>query len=193
MATSTVVGTCHHDCPDSCGWIATTENGVLVGLRGNPAHPYSGGELCPKVNRYIHRVNSDDRILTPLIRTGLKGSGEFRSSTWHEALDLVVERTNAAAAAFGGESILPWQSAGTQGVIQESSLDRALFAKLGSSRQVGNICGAATGAGMAMTYGGPHGADPLQVEHAKLVILWGTNTKFTNRQFWPYGERARAQ
>ena len=193
MATSTVVGTCHHDCPDSCGWIATTENGVLVGLRGNPDHPYSAGELCPKVNRYIHRVNSEDRILTPLVRTGVKGSGEFRSSTWEEAIELVVKGTNAAAAEFGAESILPWQSAGTQGVIQESSLDRALFAKLASSRQVGNICGTTAGAGMALTYGDSHGADPLQVEHAKLVILWGTNTKLTNRHLWPYVERARKQ
>ena len=34
-------GTCHHDCPDSCGWTVTVEDGVAVKLRGNPDHPYS--------------------------------------------------------------------------------------------------------------------------------------------------------
>lgn len=191
MAITTVVGTCHHDCPDSCGWIATAEDGVLLQVRGNPAHPYSNGELCPKINRLVHRVNSDERLLTPLIRTGEKGKGKFRRASWNEALATIVERSNEARSQFGGESILPWHSAGTQGLIQESSLDRALFAKLGSSRQVGNICGAATGAGMASTYGERHGADPLNVEHAQLVILWGTNTRLTNRHLWPYIERAR--
>ena len=50
-----VHGTCHHDCPDSCGWHVTVHDGVAVQLRGNPAHPYSAGELCPKVNRFLDR------------------------------------------------------------------------------------------------------------------------------------------
>jgi anaerobic selenocysteine-containing dehydrogenase len=60
---STVNGVCHHDCPDSCGWTVTVEDGVATKLRGNPDHPYSYGELCPKVNRFLDRVYSPDRIL----------------------------------------------------------------------------------------------------------------------------------
>ncbi len=45
-----------------------------VKLRGNPDHPYSRGELCPKVNRFLDRVYHPDRVLHPLIRTGAKGS-----------------------------------------------------------------------------------------------------------------------
>ena len=48
-----IKGTCHHDCPDTCGWIVTVEDGVAVKLRGNPEHPYSKGELCPKVPRHL--------------------------------------------------------------------------------------------------------------------------------------------
>jgi len=72
---SIVLGTCHHDCPDTCGWEVTVEGGVAVKMRGNAQHPYSQGELCPKVNRYLDRVYSPERILYPLIRTGAKGSG----------------------------------------------------------------------------------------------------------------------
>ena len=29
MSTRTVNGTCHHDCPDSCGWTVTIEDGTI--------------------------------------------------------------------------------------------------------------------------------------------------------------------
>lgn len=192
MTTIQVVGTCHHDCPDSCGWIATAEDGQLTKLEANPAHPYSQGELCPKVNRFVGRVNSPDRLLTPLIRTGAKGAGDFREASWDEALELVVAEVRSRVDAHGGETVLPWWNAGTQGLIQESALDRGFFAKLGSSRQIGNVCGTTANAGMAQAYGLGLGADALQMVHAELVILWGTNTRLTNRHLWPWVEEARA-
>lgn len=192
MTTVSVVGTCHHDCPDTCGWVATAADGVLTKLRGNPDHPYSAGELCPKVNRFVARVNDPDRLLTPLIRTGPKGQGQFRKATWDEALDTVVGRFEEVRQRFGGEAILPWSSAGTQGLLQENSISRVFFAHLGSSRQTGSICGQAAAHGMAATYGAPLGADALNLEHAELIVLWGTNTRLTNRHLWPTIERARA-
>ena len=74
-----VHGTCHHDCPDSCGWKVTVDDGVAVKIRGNPDHPYSHGELCPKVNRFLDRVYSPDRILHPLRRIGPKGERRVRA------------------------------------------------------------------------------------------------------------------
>jgi anaerobic selenocysteine-containing dehydrogenase len=171
--------------------VATVEGGVAVRLRGNPDHPYSRGELCPKVNRFLDRVYHPDRLLTPLIRTGPKGRGEFRTASWDEALALVVERVSAAIDRHGGETVLPWGDAGTQGLIQMSSLDRRFFARLGASRQTGSLCGATAGAGVAATYGSGHGADPSDLRHARYVILWGTNTRLTNRHLWPYVEEAR--
>jgi anaerobic selenocysteine-containing dehydrogenase len=193
--TRTVLGTCHHDCPDSCGWVATVEDrpegAVAVKLRGNPAHPYSQGELCPKVNRFLDRVYSPDRLLHPLVRTGPKGTGAFHQVTWDEALGLVAERVHDVIARHGGEAVLPWGSAGTQGLIQMNSLDRRFFAKLGSSRQTGSLCGATAGAGVEATLGSRLASDPTMLEHAQLVLLWGTNTRLTNRHLWPYVERAR--
>ncbi|MDH5372470.1 MAG: molybdopterin-dependent oxidoreductase [Acidimicrobiia bacterium] len=192
MTTRTVLGTCHHDCPDSCGWIATVEDGVAVKLRGNPGHPYSQGELCPKVNHFIDRVYSPDRLLHPLIRKGTKGLGEFEKATWEQALEVVTERLHRVINEWGGESVLPWGDAGTQGLIQMSSLDRRFFGRIGSSLQSGSLCGGTASDGIAATYGTSHAADPLDLRHAKLVLLWGTNTKLTNRHLWPYVEEARS-
>lgn len=191
METIEVLGTCHHDCPDSCGWIATAVDGVLTKVAGNPAHPYSKGELCPKVTKFVGRVNHEDRLLTPLVRVGPKGAGEFREATWDEALSLVVAEFERVRTEHGGEAILPWWSAGTQGLIQKSGTSEVLFAALGASQQYGNVCGAASGVGMQAVYGQGLGTDPLQVEHSEQVILWGTNTRLTNRHLWPSIEVAQ--
>lgn len=192
-----VRGTCHHDCPDSCGWVVTVDHDApqpkAVSLRGNRDHPYSRGELCPKVNRMLERVYSPYRIRYPQIRTGAKGEGAFRRASWDEALEMVASRLHEVIDQHGGEAILPWSSAGTQGLLQGSSLDRRLFARLGATRPLGSMCGLTAGAGMESTMGTRLGADPLDVRHAGLVMLWGTNTKLTNRHLWPFVEEARSQ
>ena len=192
-ATRIVLGTCHHDCPDSCGWEVSVENGVAVKLRGNSEHPFSQGELCPKVNRFLERVYSPERILYPLARNGPKGSGEFRQITWDEALTLVAQRIHSVIDDFGGEAVMPWGSAGTQGLIQMNSLDRRFFAKIGSSRQVDSLCGATAKAGASLTLGSPLSSDPMDIEFSQLILLWGTNTRLANRHLWPFIEKARAR
>ncbi len=195
MASEThiVLGTCHHDCPDSCGWEVSVENGVAVKLRGNSEHPFSQGELCPKVNRFLERVYSPERILYPLARTGPKGSGEFRQITWDEALGIVAERVHSVINDFGGEAVMPWGSAGTQGLIQMNSLDRRFFAKVGSSRQVDSLCGATAKVGASLTLGSPLSSDPMDIEFSQLILLWGTNTRLANRHLWPFIEKARSR
>ncbi len=192
MSTETVLGTCHHDCPDSCGWVVTVEDGRAVKLRGNPDHPYSRGELCPKVNRLLERVYHPDRVLHPLIRNGAKGAGEFRQAGWDEALDLVADRLRQVISRHGGEAVMPWWDAGTQGLVQMSFLDKRFFAHIGASQMVDALCGAGARAGLAATYGDGRSADPMDVRFAELVILWGTNTRLTNRHLWPFVEEARS-
>jgi anaerobic selenocysteine-containing dehydrogenase len=192
MATTTVLGTCHHDCPDSCGWVATVDDGVVVKLRGNPEHPYSRGELCPKVNRFVDRLYSADRVLHPLIRTGAKGEGEFRRAGWDEALALIAERTHAAIDAHGGETVLPQWSAGNQSLLSLGGLSTRFFDRIGATVPTGSICGSVAKAGVAATYGSGVGMDPMDVRFSKMILLWGTNTRLTNRHLWPFVEEARA-
>jgi anaerobic selenocysteine-containing dehydrogenase len=172
--------------------VVTVEDGAAVELRGNPDHPYSQGQLCPKVNLFLDRVYSPDRILHPLVRVGDKGEGRFEKASWEEALQQVVRRFREIVEGPGGEAILPWWDAGTQGLIQMSSLDRRLFGALGASELTGSLCGATAGAGFAATTGSGKGSDPSDVQHSNLVILWATNTKLTNRHLWPFIEKARA-
>ncbi|MEY2967482.1 MAG: hypothetical protein RIQ64_109 [Actinomycetota bacterium] len=169
----------------------TVDNGVATKMRGNASHPFSQGELCPKVNHFLERVYSPDRVLTPLIRDGAKGSGSFRTATWDEALALIVSSVRERVQRHGGETVLPWSSAGNQGLLQMSSLDRRFFDSLGASTTHGALCGSVAKTGYAVTTGSGLSTDPTTVEHSRYVILWGTNTRLTNRHLWPFVERSR--
>ncbi len=190
--TSIVLGTCHHDCPDSCGWVVTVENGVATKMRGNPSHPYSRGELCPKVNRFLDRVYSPERILHPLKRVGAKGSGMFEQITWDEALSTIAARVHGAVAQHGPATVVPMSSAGNQSVLATVTIGERFFNRLGATTLTGSVCGAVAREGVSATYGNGNGIDPMDIRFSRLILLWGTNTKLTNRHLWPFIEEARS-
>jgi anaerobic selenocysteine-containing dehydrogenase len=194
----TVNGVCHHDCPDSCGWVVTVDDGpaadaapVAVKLRGNPAHPYSVGELCPKVNRFLERVYSPERVLTPLRRNGAKGAGLFEPISWDAALTEIAARWTDIISTIGAEAIMGSWDAGNQSLLAMHAHE-PFWNRLGGSRQIDSVCGQAAGVGWAATYGSGEGADPTEIRYAKCVVLWGTNTRLTNRHLWPSIDAARA-
>jgi thiosulfate reductase / polysulfide reductase chain A len=77
-------------CVWRCGLIAKIKDGRVVKLDGNPEHPHSRGNLCPRGQSGLMNTYDPDRVLTPLIRVGKRGEGKFRKASWEEALDLVA-------------------------------------------------------------------------------------------------------
>ncbi len=176
---------CPHDCPDTCAMHVTVEDGRAVAIAGDPTHPFTRGFLCVKVARYLDRVYSPDRVLHPLRRVGEKGEGRFEQVSWDEALDDIAARLNAIAAGPAGpQAILPYSYSGTLGLVQEESLPRRFFHRLGASLLGRTICSTAGGEGLRATVGGSIGTDPEAVVGAKLILLWGTNTLSSNVHLW---------
>lgn len=183
---------CPLDCPDSCGLIATIEEGKVIALNGDPDHPYTRGVICRKMRSYHERLHSDKRILYPLKRVGEKGEGKFARISWAEAYSLLVEQINSTVKEFGGESILPFVYAGNMGHLNRFA-GYPLFHALGTSRLDETICSTAAKAGWRSHCGDVPGTPPEMAEDAELIIIWGSNTKVTNLHFWPYVARARKQ
>jgi len=189
----TVRGACGHDCPDTCGWVVTVRDGKAESLVGDPTHPFTRGTLCAKVNHYLERVYHPDRVLHPLKRVGAKGEARFERVSWDDALADIAARWQAIVAASGAEAILPYSSAGVQGLVQQASIDRRLFGSMGCSDLDRNICGAVASAGLKMTIGTGTGIDPEQIVHSRFIVLWGTNTIVTNLHYWPYVREAKSR
>jgi anaerobic selenocysteine-containing dehydrogenase len=181
---------CAKDCPDTCGLLVKVEDGRITKVKGDPDHPFTRGFICKKARYFPRHVHNEDRILTPLRRTGPKGSGRFAPVSWDDALDLVAAKLKQVAADHGPEAILPYHYAGHMGVIQRNA-GEAFFHKLGASRLLGTICSPAANAGFQATLGAGPSTDVESAVHSDLIIIWGSNSLTTNVHAWPFFKAAR--
>ena len=77
-------------CACRCGIRVHLKDGRVRYIDGNPDHPVNRGVLCAKGSAGIMQHTAPSRLTQPLIRTGPRGSGEFRPATWDEALELAA-------------------------------------------------------------------------------------------------------
>jgi anaerobic selenocysteine-containing dehydrogenase len=185
-------GACPHDCPDTCAWTIAVRDGRAVALKGDAEHPFTRGGLCAKVNHFLDdRTYNPDRLLRPLRRIGLKGSGEFEEISWNEALDTIADRLSAIVSEHGGDAVLPYSYMGTQGIVQGEAVAAPFFARLGATRLTRAVCGSAGGSGLAVTMGSRPGMMPQDLQHSRHIIIWGSNTVSTNLHLWPFIRKAK--
>lgn len=173
---------CPYDCPDACGMLVTVKNGLATKVTGDPEHPYSKGTLCAKMNEYERTVHSPLRLTTPLLRTGAKGSGDFRPIAWNEALELICDRWRRIIAEHGAEAILPYSYAGTMGLVQRNA-GHPFFHRLGASRLERTICSPAKEAGWQSVMGDTPACHPDDVLKSDFILLWGIDAAATSVHF----------
>ena len=190
MTTTIVRAACPHDCPDTCALLVTVKDGVATEVRGDPAHPPTAGVLCTKVSRYAERTYHQDRLLHPMRRVGKKGEGKFERISWDEAISTIAQRLGQIALR-DPQAILPYSYAGTMGQVQGESMAGRFFNRLGASQLDRTICASAGGAGYRYTIGARIGTDLEQVDHAKLIIIWGGNPIASNLHFWTRVQAAK--
>ncbi|HWI62969.1 MAG TPA: molybdopterin-dependent oxidoreductase [Symbiobacteriaceae bacterium] len=184
---------CPHDCPDQCSILATVENGRLLKVAGDPANAFTGGFLCGKVNKYPERVYSPERLMTPLKRTGPKGSGQFAPISWDEALDEIARRWREIQAESGPEALLGYAYSGHMGMVNRNIV-KALFHALGASQlNAGTVCDSACEAGWEASVGATPGIDPETVSESDLILCWGANLVTTNVHLVPFIDKAKAK
>ncbi|HSB10288.1 MAG TPA: molybdopterin oxidoreductase family protein [Blastocatellia bacterium] len=184
---------CPHDCPDTCAMVIEVEDGRATKVSGDPGHSPTQGFLCTKVTRYLERVYNPGRVLHPMKRSGEKGEGRFERISWDEALDTVAECfQKIAGSPDGPEAILPYSYGGTMGVVNNGSMDRRFFHRLGASKLARTICSQAGGDALKYTLGAKIGTDMENFHRARLIVLWGTNTLASNIHLWPQIKAALA-
>lgn len=187
--------TCTLDCPDACSLAVTVELGEagtrrIVDIDAAPGNPLTDGWICAKVKRHMQRVYAPERVTTPMIRTGAKGSGEFREASWDEAVTLVADRMRAAIDTAGADAVVAFTYNSSAAVIERSSLSEAFFAAIGATHVEHTICAHTMGAAWDSVYGDMPSADPLDVVESKLVVVWGANPTVSNTHFPPLVQQA---
>lgn len=181
---------CPYDCPTTCGLRVTTDGTRVRKVEGDPEDPISRGLICQKMQRYEKSIHSPERILTPLRRTGGKGSGEFAPISWDQAAATIAARWQEALAEHGPDSILPVYYSGVMSLINRNCGD-ALFNRMGACSLVKTLCASAKSAGYAAVAGSTGCLDPRELRHSDFHLVWGCNLKATRLQSLPDFARAR--
>ncbi len=188
---SIVETACPLDCPDACSLSVTVQHGKVIEIDGSHKNPVTEGFICNKVRKFGERVYGPDRILYPAIRKGRKGAGQFKRTSWDEALELIANRFREAKADAGAASILPYSYGGSNGLLTQDNLDAQLWRRFGTSRLARTVCAAPTGAANQALYGKMPSVTYQDYPHAALIILWGVNPSASGIHLVPYVREAQ--
>ncbi len=157
-------------CACRCGIRVWTQDGRIRYIQGNPAHPVNRGVLCAKGAAGLMQHQSPARLSKPLLRTGERGSGEFREIEWHEALSIAAEWLRPIRARD------PDRLAFFTGRDQSQALTGWWAQQFGTVNYAahGGFCSVNMAAGGIYTVGGSFWefGEP-DWEHTRYFMLWG--------------------
>ena len=190
MSDEIVVNTvCAHNCGGRSPLACTVRDGRLV--RVAPAdHPdsrYQG--LCVRCLTLPQWVYAEERIATPMRRTGERGSSEFEPVSWDDALDEIAERFTALIDAHGAQSIAFSRTSGSSQLANYSRL-AALIGGGGSANFFGGVDMAVhMGLNNVLGFKGMFGQaanEWTDRPNARNFLVWGNNpaeTSMTSMRF----------
>ena len=161
--------------------VSLDEGNRILSIEGDPDNPATGGHVCLKGLSYARRVNSPDRLLTPLKRSA-SGRG-FEAATWDEALADIAERMARVRQAHGPESVLYYEGSGSHGAL--GGLAMAFWRQFGGcTTTYGDLCWPAGLEATRLTYGDNRHNHPKLTLHSRLILVWGHNPAETNVHQW---------
>jgi anaerobic dimethyl sulfoxide reductase subunit A len=178
VETRQVLTGCAHDCGGKCLLVAHVVDGRVTRITADQeALRRFHIEPCVRGLVYERRVHHPDRLTQPLIRTGPRGSGEFREAAWDEALALVADRLAEIRATHGPGGFLAMGRSGSfTACLHATRLVTQRFLSLagGFLGTTGNYSNGAAGPASLYTYGtettGNSRSDWLR---SGLLLLWG--------------------
>lgn len=170
---------CHTLCDicspgNHCGIDAYVKDGKVIKVEGTKSHPLNKGLLCTKgcSNRqYLYR---EDRLHTPLLRTGKRGEGTFRAISWGEAYRMIADKLLQYKANYGAQSVMFFSG--------YSKWYRFMLARLAYSFGTPNYgtesssCFKSGLMAWQTAAGGPARPD---MGHTRLFLGWAANPYFT--------------
>jgi anaerobic selenocysteine-containing dehydrogenase len=157
-------------CACRCGINVHLKDGKIRYIEGNRDHPVNRGVLCAKGSAGIMQHYAPARLSAPLLRTGPRGSGEFKEISWDEALETAAKWLGDIRASD------PRKLAFFTGRDQSQSLTGFWAQQFGTPNYAahGGFCSVNMAAAGIMTIGGAFwefGAPDW--ERTKLFVLFG--------------------
>lgn len=92
-------------CSVRCPIKVTVEDDKTRFIEGNPHVSGMEGSICPRGVSGAFLADDQERLRHPMIRTGPRGSGQWRRASWDEALDTIAERLQKIIVRDGARTI----------------------------------------------------------------------------------------
>lgn len=169
--------TCSPNCTGGCGQLAFVRDGKVVKIQQAADYPDTvyNPRGCMKGLSYHLQIYNKDRVLTPLIRTGARGSGEFREASWEEALDLVADQMKAIGERDGWDSIHVFGQVPGSGYVHKGANYRAA-ATLGLTHGTSFDLNGDLPMGMPITFGVQNAEhEAKDWANSRFLLLIGSN------------------
>jgi nitrate reductase / nitrite oxidoreductase, alpha subunit len=116
--------TCSPNCTGACGFKARVTKGrisTLIQAADYPEDSYNP-RGCLRGLSMTDLIYGKDRLKYPLIRTGARGSGEFRRASWDEVLDYAAGKLKEISGKYGPEAIATTIQVPGTGYVQKGAM-----------------------------------------------------------------------
>ena len=84
-------------CQVRCTYHARVRNGKILELIGDRGNRWTGGAMCPKGLSIVELLNSPYRLVQPMLKQG----SEWKTISYAEAVDIVVDKLRQSRAKHG--------------------------------------------------------------------------------------------
>ena len=141
-------------------------------IEGNPHVPGMEGSLCPRGSAGLALLYDQQRLQTPLIRVGERGSGNWRKASWDEALDFVADRLKETIDKHGPQSIVLGER--TQ---LATHVSKAFLKALGSPNHFTHdaLCKGSVNTACRSLFGYTDAQIGVDYKNTKHIVLYGRN------------------
>ncbi|KAF0188645.1 MAG: thiosulfate [Desulfobulbaceae bacterium] len=122
-------------CAVRCPVRVEVENGKVVWIEGNAHDAGMGTALCAKGGASIPFLHDHERPLSPMIRVGERGSGQWKNVSWDEAYGYIAGKLKDIIANHGAKAIMLSDRGGPF-----ADLRKAFVKAIGSPNYVNHDC-----------------------------------------------------
>ncbi len=166
---------------------------------------FRDGQLgCVRGQSNPQRLYSTRRVLHPMRQTGERGSDNWEQISWDEATDLIAEKFRAALDEYGGKSIAVWHSFGSGGYFVRmypsypNGFAKRAYRGVSMGRFIDKVGATVFGPSsdtcglyMQTTVLAIPSNNPMDLQNAKTLLVWGANPTDGMRYLWPWVCKAR--
>lgn len=159
-------------CSVRCPIKVSVKDGHVDWIQGNPHVAGIDSRLCPRGSAGKSLLYDDQRLQSPLIRVGDRGSGNWRKASWDEALDYVGSRLKEIKETHGGHAIVLGERAQLA-----THVSKTFLKAMGSPNHYTHdaLCKGSMNTACRSMFGYTDGQVGINYGNTKHIVLYGRN------------------